>query len=266
VRLWDAENQVVVEVQRGRGCSFAFHQLAKNVLRASKGLNAAPSAKPRFVIPDCIPLGTEEERQECLKEGLEIAVSLLQKDAIDSRVMALESLVHLTKVCRCKGLAAETILGNKDILRSLISLVEDSSTANDANQMSLSALEEHNVSVMRHQAMTVLANCFDSLKEHEKLHRMLNLHHETLLCDSLICALIDQVSNADERPHEACQACRCLQALTDASVATRRRALELNAQAIVSKAYEEGLCRHAQLEDLSSKLQLSMNAAADNHR
>lgn len=256
VRLWDSKNQVVVEVQRSCGCSFAFHELAKCVLRSAKGVTSSPPAPRTFALPKCIPRETEEERRECLREGLEIASSLLLKDALDSHMMALESLVHLTNVCKM-GFAAESILDHAEILRVLLSLVEDSNNGISASRRSSSELEQNNLVIMRRQALTVLANCLDTLKGNGKLHACLN-RHSALLQDSLVQALVNQVAMAEEAPHDACQAVRCLTTLTEASTFTRRRALELGAPAIVSQAHQSGQCRHAELQGLSSKLQLSM--------
>ena len=258
MRLWKRDNETVVEVQRTSGCSFLFHQTAKAVLRAAKGLSAV-STKPRLAIPDCIPKETEQERKDCLAEGLDIAASLLREDAIDAHVMAIESLVHLTRVCKCHGYAAQKILSNADLLSTLLSLIETSSMSGNSSQTSLSEVEEEHISLMRRHALNVLSTSLCSLKQHGKLQEILH-EQETLLSDSLVAALVDFVSNADEQPHEACQAIRCLQTLTEASSSCRRRALEMGVDAAVSHAQQEGLCRHAQLEDCSHKLRLSMNA------
>jgi len=254
IRLWESKNQIAVEVQRSSGCSYAFHQLAKTVLQASKGLSRAPSPS-RFALPKCIPRQTDQERKECLKEGLEIAVSLLQNDAIDSQLMAMESLAHLSKVCTI-GFAAESIMEHAEIRTRLFSLVEDS--ANTDTQQSNSELDNSNLTTMRRQAITVLANCLDSLKEHNKLHACVNRHSDLLLSETLLMALLSRVSNAQEMPHEACQATRCLASLTEASTVSRRRALELDASKLVQQAHFVATRRHAQLQGLTSKLQLHL--------
>lgn len=254
VRLWDDSPNVIVEVQRSCGCSFQFHQLAKCVLRCSKGLTSEPPSPPRFTIPKCVPRDTPEQQKACLQEGLELAADLLQKDAIDAQLLGVESLVHLTKAC--KAPAADSIVNNEEIRTTLLSLIQDSANTNNLSQRSISELEENNLTSMRRQAMTVLANCLDSLKEQNKLHACLD-RHQVFLEDALLVTLVHQVAAAQDLPHEACQAVRCLGRLTEASGVCRRRALELGAPAVLHKAFETGQRRHLQLQGLVSQLQLA---------
>jgi hypothetical protein len=261
VRLWDDKHQVVVEVQRSCGCSFLFHQTAKAVLRASKGSSSVVSSHPLFALPNCIPRETDQERMDCLKDGLDIAATLLLKgDTIDAHVMAVQSLVHLSKVCKCKGYAAEAILGNSEILSALLSLIESSSMSSQSSLTRLSELEEEHVGLMRCEALCLFANCLCSLKQHDKLHEMLS-RQEDLVSDNFIAVLIDQVGSAEEQPHQACQAVKCLLTLTEASAKVRRRALDLGMDSAASLAMQHGMCRHSQLHECSEQLRLSINAS-----
>ena len=266
IRLWNDHNQVVVEVQRAEGCCFLFHQASKAVLRAAKGLKQAPPARA-FNLPKCVPPQTEEERKDCLQEGLDIAVALLKQKSVDSHIMAFESLLHLTKVCKCQGYAAGCILNNSDILHSILSLILNSSLSeSQSSSMSMNSFEDSRSALMRRDALTILGNCLCSLKQHGKLQQTLHKLHDDLVSDNLTLCLIDQISSADDEPHEACQAVHCLQCLMEGSASTRRRAMELGVDAAVSSAHDEGQLRHAQLEECCDQLRSSMLALSSSER
>ena len=248
IRLWEKNEEVIAEVQRVSGCSFSFHQLAKSVLRSAQGIKARPSSPKAFPLPKCCPQESEEERKQCLKEGLQIAVSLLQKESVDSQLMAMESLVHLTKVCK-KGFAAESILEDADLRTLLIATMEESTPA------TATAYEASNLCIMRRHAMTVLANCLDTLKENGKLQACLE-QHDSLRSPSLLDTLLAQVAKAALEPHHACQAVRCLACLTEASSDIRSRALARGMPAVLSQARETGACRHVYLHELTTSMQL----------
>lgn len=255
VRLWNDKDQVAVEVQRLAGCCFLFHQCAKSVLRAAKGVPAASPTKT-FQIPESIPRETEQETKECIEEGLEIAADLLKKDRIDAHLLAIESLVCLSKATKTRKFAAKCILCG-EFLSTLLSLIESFQMDHQTYQDVTSQVQESHLFAMHRNALTILANCLVSLEEQGKLNTTLKTQRE-LCSNSLILALVEDVSKSDTRPHDACQAARCLQSLMRSSNDVGRKLLEIGATDKVQEAHQQGCCRHAQLERECQKLRKMM--------
>ncbi|GKY96394.1 hypothetical protein MPSEU_000599000 [Mayamaea pseudoterrestris] len=256
VRLWKSQedNQVIVEVQRTSGCCYLFHQACKAVLRAAMG---EPITKQpvTFTLPKCIPQETEAERLACLEESLSICSGLLQNERMDAHLMALETLVKLSKCCRLQGSAARCILSSGDLLHTLVFLIQASSlssrTEADANRTD--AEQEHLV-LMNRLAMTVLANCLSVLQEEGKEETKSALQAD-ITSDTTLLALIDRVAHCDKRPHDACQAVRCLQKLVLLKNNNcKQRALALGLANHADFAKQFGDHRHLQLSAESQKL------------
>jgi hypothetical protein len=241
--LWDDEGKVLVEVQRLTGCGFLFHQAARSILLAAKGTPLVKS-KQAFRLPAWIPHETMEESQECMKEDLEIASTLLKCPKIDGHMLALESLMQLTQATKCPSFAAHCVLCG-EFLPTLLSLIESCKSKSSSE-----GIEGEQLSVMHRNALTVLANCLTALESSGELISCIE-KQDSLVSKQLLLALLDDVSAARERPLDATQAIRCLQPL----VKVHRQLLETRGAAeILGEAEEFGKCRHAQLEAECRKL------------
>lgn len=229
VRFFQTPESILVEMQRCCGCSFGFHQLAKSILRGAKGL-PCPVSKPLPTLLQCIPRATEQEQLACAQEGIDIAVSLLKQGTLDAQCMALESLAHIAKI------AAEPILGNPEIRSVLLS----------------SCIETNSDCKLHRAAITVVANCLGSLQANGTLESCLKEHRDALLCDRLLTQLLGEIAHCDQKPHEACQAIRCLQVLCCQASSTETRQRMKEAEVLVSRAVEDGH-RHALLGDVSQQ-------------
>jgi len=219
VRLWSDKDQVLVEIQRTAGCCFLFHQSAKAVLRAAKGLRKQ-QPQISFTIPDCVPQETEEESKQCTQEGLEIALDLLKKDRLDAHMLAIESLVYLTKATKNRSFAAHCILCGE--FRSTILCLVESFRMHKSTSVALSQMEEEHLTIMHRNALTVLANCLVALEHSGELLHVLG-QQEEFRSNTLLATLVDEVGSAEQRPHDACQAARCLQSLFRASDDTKQQ-------------------------------------------
>ena len=255
IRLWKSEeaHQVVVEVQRTSGCCFLFHQASKAVLRAASG---ATATKPSvvFTLPKCIPQESEAERLACLKEGLDICSCLLQSGRMDSHLMALESLVKISECSRSREYAARCILGSGEFLQTLVSLIQTSSLSSSPdNEANRTITEKEHLALMHRHAMTVLANCLSTLQEKEDASD--SALQADVTSDTTLMALIDRVAHCDKRPHDACQAVRCLQELVVLKNSDcKQRALALGLASHADFAKQLGDRRHVQLYTESQKL------------
>lgn len=256
VRLWEQDNETIVEVQRAGGDGFVFHQIAKAVLRAAKGLRSPspPKTRAAFSIPKGVPLSNEEEKKESWDEGLENACSLLKSDRIDCQFMAIESLVHLTNVCKCPVFTANSILCD-EVLRTLLCLVEFSRLTTHDRESYVSEMEENNLSIMHRNALTVLANCLSALSEAGDLRKVVG-DECNLRSSSLLEALVEDVHCSSNRPHDACQAVRCLHCLITASSEIQEKMQELHVAQALECACQ---CRHARLGEVSEKLRLCID-------
>ncbi|GAX20673.1 hypothetical protein FisN_32Hh062 [Fistulifera solaris] len=229
MRFFQTDDEcLIVEAQRYCGCSFSFHQLAKCVLRSAKGLPAT-AARP-LPLPKCLPRVSEEEQQSYINEGIEIAISLMRQGSLDAQLMALESLSQMSQGSPS---AAEMIFGNNEVFDFLLSFAPLS--ANNDYEM-----ERSNECQMHRAAMTVIANCLESLHPNLESSKC----RDALLGDSLLASLVNEISLGHEKPHEACQAIRVLQVLAQVSAETKQRiALP------VGEDY-----RHARLGELAQQL------------
>lgn len=245
VRLWEVDEQVVVEIQRSSGCSFSYHQTAKAILRAAK-FGSSPMKAPPLSIPRCVPQLPGVEWDSCTAEGLEIVgKSLKQGSRLDAQLLAMESLVQLTEASKCRAFCAKSILSSdSELLSSILSLIKTSRMKEaEDNEFSTEITEEH-LKKMHHHALTILANCLQCGQQSCELSVAVQGLPE-LTCDAILNALVRDLAAASSKPHDATDACRCLQALCGACADTKERVLQLGAAGFVSDAKH---FRHALLE------------------
>ena len=251
IRLFADQGKVVVEVQRLSGCSYLFHQAAKSVLRSAKGL---PAHSPRhtFSIPSSIPRESADDTRKCTEEGLSIAFAQLQQDRRDAHLLAMESLEQLTRATESCSFASKKILSGEH-LGSILCLIESKQKGENE---SLSSMEKRHIASMRRCALTIVANAL-SLVDPEELQYVLSNRVE-LSSAPLLSALVTDLLESSECPHEAYQAARCIQAL-QTSRKIKSQLVGLEANTAISMACVEGAAGHVLLEHESTKLRLQMN-------
>lgn len=262
--MWAAggdAGKIIVEVQRMSGCCYLYCQAAKSVLRAAKGLSAAKSgglaSRRPLPLPKCVPRQQRSLRdiESCTDDGLSIACSLLKSDRLDCRLMGLESLAQLTSdgdIPSQQQRAAKSILkGGGDFRDTLVSLVSCCDSA-APGIMSASPIEVQHNAVMRRCALTVLANCLSAVEREEE-----SPSGEFGADDSLVGALVGDVSRCADRPHEACQAVRVLTALAGTCPAVRARVREalMNGRCNPS---DDAVGHHDQLREEAARLRLQL--------
>jgi hypothetical protein len=253
IRLWSHKDQVVAECQRCSGCGFLYIQTVKAVLRAAKtGVVKSPPALPNaFSMPKCLPKQSIEEINTCTVESLEIAKDLLKNDRLDAHILAVESLVQLTEASKCRAFCANFILSS-DLLDTLLSLIECSRFDRKAlsNEKNISEMEISHFAVMHRHALNILANCLSALEQSGELTSTISKVTD-LSSSSLLSTLVTKVASATTMPHEAFQACKCLQKICQGSEQAKQRVLELGASAHLENAQR---CRHALLQEASLNL------------
>ena len=255
VRLWRKDSQqVIVECQKLDGCCFLYCQAAKAVLRAVKGQPAPP--KRKFALPACVPRESDDALKSCIESGLECAASMIKSDRMDSHMMAIDTLLHISKATEKPAFAAHCILCG-DFRSTLLSLVECCRMDRSQSESRLGEVEEQHVAIMHRNALSIIANCFKALQDSRELVQVI-AEQEDLSSPDFLAALVEDVSACTQRPHDACEAARCLRPLMCASETIRRKVLEFGAEDAVDAAAQEGSCRHALLENACAKLRCEM--------
>jgi len=233
IRIFTADDRVVVEIQRLSGCCYIFHQAAKNLLKAALGQEAVPCME--LTIPPVIM--SESDEREATEEALDIAWTMLQSCRFDCRLLAMESLASLTKT---NSAAAKAVVNGPLLTNLLHWIVFDGVEDQFVDRQDYSTK-------MHRYALVVLANCLTSL----------TLYDIPPVSDECLNSLIKEVREADFRPHNACEAAKSLKALVRCDD-VRTRALNMGASEALNEAYKLGKSQHMQLENESLSLQIEM--------
>ena len=290
VRLWEGTKKgpgyVLVEVQKVSGCGYAYCTTAKAVLRAAKGIQATTgrtsktvdqqyqqppqprASTPPLPVPRSITRVEQDpkEGEATMQEGLDIAVQMLAKDQHDARLLAIESLEQLSRCTEHRCFIARSILSSDDpCFKALLGLILQSNPSQDLHESNSSEVEKEYHALMRRYSLRVMANCLMALEQADELVQFLEEQVE-LTSRPLLEALTEDLSCAQERPHEACHAAKCLRSLlmmvpssssslvgldgSSSSVTLRRKALaqDLGVHESLSEAQRIGGFRHVGLE------------------
>ena len=201
---------------------------------------------------------SEEEQADSVdadtREGLSIATELLAQEQDDARLLALESLEQLSRATTQKCWVAKSILTN-EIGRSLVELVETRAppprhewSRETVGDSPVQRMQDEFLTRKRRFALMVLSNCVQALEQSGELASLLLGEEGSLWTSpSVVMALVQEVSAASERPHEACQATHCLRALATA-VGTGNWMQKWGLSDILPQAQQVGALRHVELE------------------
>ena len=249
---------MIVELQRQHGCCYLFHQTAKTVLRAAKGMDQPK--RRTFAVPTSLPKCDNAEEKECLENGLELAQGLLKKDRLDAHLLAMESLSQLSRSASCQCLVAKAILCGP-LLETIVSLIECWSICADdaaAAEEEKGEVEEQHCASMHRLAISVLANSLSVLEKEGELESVLVQRRDQLCAPSLLMALVEELRRAEQRPHDACEAARALQPLIRSCPECKPRVMECDGLNAASIAHDAGASSHANLQKQCRVLKLEI--------
>lgn len=233
VRLFYDQGMVVVEVQRRGGCSFGFREASRAVLQSVKSASPVPAVpKRQFAIPSALPARSSEALESCVRDDFEIAMNMLQSERSDLQTLALNSLEQMTKTCGSTRVAAKLALGC-DCIERLVAL-----------------LEEQTGPTTR-KVLAIVANACTTLDASDLIEVLSS--SENLKTGSFLSSLLTSLSEASERPHDAYQAARCLQALL-ISKEVEDAVVQMSCMEVVESACRAGCSSHRALEKESQKL------------
>lgn len=221
--------------------------------------------------------GSEDENSLL---ALEIAASLLKKDRIDARQLGMESLCLLTDPASAGTHAAviasrvvlfgsvqDENLDDADFLpdelgvrEAVLSLVQfgrlgENGDLFEEEEDSDSEVNDHEREYNEHLhnlALAVLANSLETLKmsrsENKPSANEFLEESKEISNRELLSTLLNVLSRAESKPHEACLSAQCLNSLFQASKEAKRKARDLNAKQIVVTALDVGRRTHVKLE------------------
>jgi hypothetical protein len=251
----------VVECQRSAGCCFVFLKVAKKVLKAARdGKKVRSSDKKtslnKKTIPsavrNCVPKIPEDVMTDSVQDCINISNEMISSDRLDEQQLGIESLLHISDSYKMQDFCAMMIMTNITILSALMSLVVFGNL--DRSSTFSSDLEKVCFSVMRRHSLTVLANCLTTLSESKTIGQILTVD-SMFMDDHFLKALVRFVASGAIAPHEAADACKCLQMLCLHSDSIKQRVSDYGAHMYLERAQD---CRHATLHDASTNLLIAL--------
>jgi hypothetical protein len=193
------------------------------------------------------------EWENSTKEAIEIALSAFKNtQRIDSHALAMESLVCLSESENCRIPCAKMILSSEsEILPTIISFVQRSSNGDEPGAESNPISIQDCYQMIHRDAVTVVANCLDSLQKSGELKEDLLERLPSLVVEATLSALVSDIAAAESKPHDAAASCRCLHILCRGNVEIKQYLLELGLLRFASSASK---CRHSVLQQETVRL------------
>lgn len=238
IRLYSGdEGGVLVEIQRLCGDCMSFMRDCRAILDVAEGKTEdsqvveekplylrLPVSEMAFVKTASLPPVTQEEQAD----SVNVTADLLSSRQSDSNMLGMESLVIQTDPL--KTMKSTAILASRRILcpndpgnssfnmhNYVMTLViygkDDITTSEDSVP---TPQEEHSMK-LRNLAMSALFNAL-SLFSSENLLQMTIASSNEWYTSVLIPKLLEDLSTAENHPHDACYATRCLSILAKSSM------------------------------------------------
>eukprot|EP00565_Helicotheca_tamesis_P002480 CAMPEP_0185724828 /NCGR_PEP_ID=MMETSP1171-20130828/1203_1 /TAXON_ID=374046 /ORGANISM="Helicotheca tamensis, Strain CCMP826" /LENGTH=391 /DNA_ID=CAMNT_0028392769 /DNA_START=112 /DNA_END=1287 /DNA_ORIENTATION=+ len=278
---FNTKYRVMVELQRKRGDSLSYCKIARVILHVLKhgddfngtlsiGCSLSihqPKLKfVRFATVDSIDIESN------IPENLHTAVNMLRDTHLDTNLNGMESLFFMTKEdstmpptnLYVAGVILQGGAGDSEYLKTEIeksirckhSPGRDQEYEDDDDL--LDGFEPQCRKTMHHYALAVLANSLHIWSKHN-INMVPVIHSDKWLGhNGLLCALINELSRAEEHPHDAYQAMRCLNTLLRVSSQVWSRAVELGAPSAVISSRLVGRRGHALLAEESESAMMTL--------
>lgn len=259
IRLYKNDNKgILVELQRVDGDSFNFIKYVRIILASARGeaideMKATTRRSSLNYIPASISsCHLEKSCQEDTNSAYIMHVEdLLSKDRSDAVLLGIESLLLLTDQERSQVSlsAAEAVLnGNghsviKEFIQKCIHTPHSafSPADNDFDYASRQCETMHNT------ALAVLGNSLQTALDSKSstMLRSLLQSEEWMGRYGIVDSLLSELSHANDRPHDAYHAARCLNTLLDSDM--RRTLIERGLPNAVMASRAVGRTRHSLL-------------------
>ena len=270
VRLFsDGEDGVVVEVQRRRGSSFNFMKDCRAILDAAEGRNIALSTSS---LPALKPLSG----MACLKgvkidspytdkpstvSAVKATEDLLTHDQRDTNMLGMQNLEELTNPLSTSQdavrLAAKSVVTeeNSSAIRGAISSLLEFNSLQSEQGYQPAAKDENDFEYderMHNLSLSVVHNALSAMSEEGSLSRHFK-SHEDWFHDTLLPVLVRDVESAEDRPHDACMAAKCIHCLAGCAPSVRESIMGAGALHALAKAKRFGSGNHASLAEVAER-------------
>jgi len=212
INMYRMENdEVIVEVQRRKGCCMQYGCVCKTILKTAEGKSNESNINTKAF--NCSKMGGVQCEQDLKTEvvkTLENSLELLESECREADEMVLSDLsciTDVTKTCpKAAHIASKAIfLDSKDTLLSLCLNAMKGDFASDENT---DAREE--IRTCCRLGLMTLFNCMSNLVHDSKLLEKVLMQHEEMFMNEVIPTLVKHVSCAKKCPHTACLAARCI--------------------------------------------------------
>lgn len=273
--------QLIVEVQRRRGDSLVFGRYARAILQALQQETSSSKMTEQVPFLLCHSLSAELCRRLDQEVGFDripvnehdalvSALTLLEKDRIDCRMLALESLCVLTDCQKtiptvCHATAQAVLMGTyrgvadevcQRLQHHILGLAVTAHWWD--SHTSRTTVEE--ASFMAHPAylaLTVVANAMQLVEqERADIEPCTGAVRALTGVDLVSFLVMGCVNEARDRPHVAYQALLALHSLCNLRPATRK---EINHN-VIQRAHHVGQASHSALGHASERLLVTLQA------
>lgn len=270
IRLYKCKNNnmlnIMVEVQRSTGESFNYMRYAKLILAFAKGEGDIDHSDYRKKCSSsgslsCIPGSIlssrlHENASNCGNDetAIDLVKELLKKDRLDARQLGLNSLLLLTDSRRSlvSESAAKAVLQEDEncdsIIRDFVFNSISSPRNRSTTQEKVDWFESRDRDIIHNMALAVLANSLESALEsrNSDIDQLLQSQEWTGTA-GYINLLLNELSNARHRLHDAYQACRCICTLLESSSDINKVLHDRNAGDVLKNALLVGAMKHSML-------------------
>merc|ERR1712166_1127549 len=284
---------IVIEIQRRKGDSIAFHRYSRCILDAAVGeldlgshiekngddIDVVYSKKVNRLLSLESPKDAGTETENAII-AVEIAHGLLMKDRMDARQLGLESLCLLTDPKKTGVTTA--LIASRVVLLGTTQDIDPS--GNGAPEEAGMMYDEAPFQEIRQALLSLIqfrrigdAEEFDENEDESEEEPSGNRRRidtsesisERFLDDAQECSgenreimktLISELGKAGSKPHNACLSAKCIGSLCRASDKARSRAKELGAKTVVQTALDVGTRTHLKLERECDKVLTTLTA------
>ena len=260
------ERGILVEIQRVDGDSFKFHQVCTSILEAVKGgvIDERKEAR-RCSSISYIPASILSHRTQTEMDGghhpkeannaeyMMHVEELLKNDRSDAVLLGIESLLVLTDQERsqvCLDVANAVINGNghsviKDFIHNCI-FSPSSTFSPEDNEFDYASRQRN---VLHNISLAILGNSLETVSDAKEcpILRSLLQSEEWMGSSGIVDLLLTELSQCEDRAHDAYHAARCLNTLLDSSPGMKNELIERGLPNVVKVSRRVGRCQHSLL-------------------
>jgi len=251
ISLFGQSGMIVVEVRRQVGCSIQFRDIAKKILRSSKGSGEGKgqslTTTRKFRIPPMLTRRSRNVQHECIQDAFRIACTMLHSKKADTQILALESIGKMTTCSEGNDMAANLVFSSNDCLKRLLFLLDFYTS-----DRLISGTQSCHNSILRRKILEVLANSCEAISKSD-LTGILSRNGHDLKTKSFLTLLLSCLREAHAIPHDAFQAARCMRYLL-ISKEVEILLVEMCVIDVISCTRSAGLTCHKALEEESNEL------------